>query len=818
MLKVFSLVLLLIAPLPSLSASDASRGAQVLTVRQYTAFLQATAASDRYGLYNEKMGSDILSACILRHGEPGCYCYEVIPEHEEDPVPYISHLSAKRYCNWLQNDQPIGEQDETTTEQGAYTLDGTMEADPEKEEMASYFIAAASNDQVDPSLSSNLKSYVIVTHIGDTFQVSTSSHEEKETWTTGEIIAGVIGIAAVTAAILHPREAMHGAERESEGSNHLTSEETTAAYRSREESREAGSCVAHPEDPIDSTSTNHQAETPLPWSDSTEITIDGNFLKWLANELERINFLEHTQCLTELQQRRIKQSAPWISDFLISAKAFTDQHAQSVKDYYHLMKLRLVAAPTDCVKANQRHNQALAKWLWRYHRSSLYKEYANFFTFPKELYQKTWVAYLFQSPEHCHAEAYKTFHHQLAETYQINYHGGKNYWPYEVLLQEWKTSSTAPWRQLVEREEEALQLLKKYVTANQKKVSFKLSSKKEREKKIFAYPKPKGVFLSDYHKASVKERLFAGKRQKKASLKILIPELINKQLQEATPETKAFYQTIKQNYDSEKSAPWEWEDEAAWQQFQECFSKSDRLIKELVYKKTTLMNDADTWKERNYGPHPRLLRVLKQEATDIWKEQVQTIEKELREVVNTAGEIYHGRYTPTSILPLKIELTNLTLATFRHLKKIQKHMESNRTILDPSEQDRLALMLDSREDIKAWFALWEEDLIKESSRTFIPNDYDSSLKLLVKIVQSIQNFISSYAEPVPQVPEINTPRAPEIFETSQQTQAQQHPLNAQTSSGSLEENTDTEDTTTSNTHATSSVSECPSPFNSLDQF
>jgi|GEM_PF-4514008 len=167
-----------------------------LTVQQYAEFLRAVAATDTYHLYNEKMGDDPLSACIIREGEPGFYTYEAVPDHADDPVSYVSHLSAKRYCNWLQNGKPEGGEDETTTERGAYTLDGTMKINPTREETANYFLPASSDYEIEPTLTSNLTTYSIVTHFKDAFHfITPSSDEEQTTWTVGGLILGIAGLA-----------------------------------------------------------------------------------------------------------------------------------------------------------------------------------------------------------------------------------------------------------------------------------------------------------------------------------------------------------------------------------------------------------------------------------------------------------------------------------------------------------------------------------------------------------------------------------------------------------------------------------------------
>jgi formylglycine-generating enzyme len=96
-----------------------------VTLNQYSAFLNAVAATDTYGLYNSSMGTDLNIAGIARGGVSGSYTYSVIGSGNR-PVTYVSWFDSARFVNWLQNGQPVGTQNATTTEQGAYTLNGAL--------------------------------------------------------------------------------------------------------------------------------------------------------------------------------------------------------------------------------------------------------------------------------------------------------------------------------------------------------------------------------------------------------------------------------------------------------------------------------------------------------------------------------------------------------------------------------------------------------------------------------------------------------------------------------------------------------------------
>ena len=100
-------------------------GKYEVPLNQYTAFLNAVGATDTYGLYNPLMGSFAQSLGIARSGTAGSYTYSVIGSGER-PVTWVSWFDAARFVNWLENGQPTGAQDASTTERGAYTLDGAL--------------------------------------------------------------------------------------------------------------------------------------------------------------------------------------------------------------------------------------------------------------------------------------------------------------------------------------------------------------------------------------------------------------------------------------------------------------------------------------------------------------------------------------------------------------------------------------------------------------------------------------------------------------------------------------------------------------------
>lgn len=101
----------------------------------YINFLNSTAQTDPYGLYNINMNSNI-NGGIIRSGLDGSYSYSLKTNMSYKPVIFVSWFDAARYCNWLHNNKIAG-----STETGAYTLNGITSGNtPAKNSNAKYYI------------------------------------------------------------------------------------------------------------------------------------------------------------------------------------------------------------------------------------------------------------------------------------------------------------------------------------------------------------------------------------------------------------------------------------------------------------------------------------------------------------------------------------------------------------------------------------------------------------------------------------------------------------------------------------------------------
>ena len=100
-------------------------GTYDVTLTQYTAFLNAVAQTDTFGLYNENLDGreSYIGGCISRTGAAGSYSYAVMGDGQR-PVTFVSWLDAARFCNWMNNGEPQTHvENASTTESGAYALD-----------------------------------------------------------------------------------------------------------------------------------------------------------------------------------------------------------------------------------------------------------------------------------------------------------------------------------------------------------------------------------------------------------------------------------------------------------------------------------------------------------------------------------------------------------------------------------------------------------------------------------------------------------------------------------------------------------------------
>ena len=104
-----------------------SIGTYEVTIGEYAAFLNAVARDDSYGLYDPNMASMKNSAGIARTGSAGSYSYAPVDnfgDSTDRPISYVNWFDAARFANWMANGRPIGAQGPTTTENGAYAVNG----------------------------------------------------------------------------------------------------------------------------------------------------------------------------------------------------------------------------------------------------------------------------------------------------------------------------------------------------------------------------------------------------------------------------------------------------------------------------------------------------------------------------------------------------------------------------------------------------------------------------------------------------------------------------------------------------------------------
>lgn len=92
-----------------------------VTNAQYTEFLNAIAATDTFGVYDSNMD-------ITQAGSSGSFTYTAIATYEDRALNNANFFDAMRFINWIENGQPTGSQDASTTEDGTYAIsDGVSE-------------------------------------------------------------------------------------------------------------------------------------------------------------------------------------------------------------------------------------------------------------------------------------------------------------------------------------------------------------------------------------------------------------------------------------------------------------------------------------------------------------------------------------------------------------------------------------------------------------------------------------------------------------------------------------------------------------------
>lgn len=104
-------------------------GKNDVTVGEYAIFLNAVAQKDPLHLYDARMWSAAWPL-IQRSGPDaqGNFSYQASRTTSRYPIIFINYKNAQRYCNWLENGKPSGNEVAGITETGAYDLTSSTTA------------------------------------------------------------------------------------------------------------------------------------------------------------------------------------------------------------------------------------------------------------------------------------------------------------------------------------------------------------------------------------------------------------------------------------------------------------------------------------------------------------------------------------------------------------------------------------------------------------------------------------------------------------------------------------------------------------------
>lgn len=105
---VFFFPLALLVTIGTLFSESLSTAQQCVTASDYCEFLNEVAATDNIPLYNDKMSSDLETACIIREDSLGCYHYFVIAGRENAPIEFTDEDNKIKYCSWSNTHSSFG--------------------------------------------------------------------------------------------------------------------------------------------------------------------------------------------------------------------------------------------------------------------------------------------------------------------------------------------------------------------------------------------------------------------------------------------------------------------------------------------------------------------------------------------------------------------------------------------------------------------------------------------------------------------------------------------------------------------------------------